>query len=37
MVTNAKYDLDFRAMVEPSMPLEYAKMHFAPALQTVIK
>lgn len=28
---------DFRAMVEPSMPLEYAKKHFDPALQTAIK
>ncbi|KIM94484.1 hypothetical protein OIDMADRAFT_136193 [Oidiodendron maius Zn] len=30
-------NLDFRAMVEPSMPLEYAKKHFAPALQTAVK
>ncbi|ROV97046.1 hypothetical protein VSDG_04192 [Cytospora chrysosperma] len=28
---------DFRAMVEPSMPLEYARKHFAPAVQTAIK
>ncbi|KAJ0122149.1 hypothetical protein J7T55_002661 [Diaporthe amygdali] len=28
---------DFRAMVEPSMPLEYAKKHFDPALQNAIK
>ena len=30
-------NIDFRAMVEPSMPLEYAKKHFAPALQTAVK
>lgn len=29
--------VDFRAMVDPSMPLEYAKKHFAPALQTAVK
>lgn len=29
--------IDFRAMVEPSMPLEYAKKHFAPALHPAIK
>lgn len=29
--------VDFRAMVEPSMPLEYARKHFAPAVQTAIK
>lgn len=34
-ITN-KY-LDFRAMVEPSMPLEYAKKHFAPVLHPAIK
>ncbi|KAL1852352.1 hypothetical protein Daus18300_012247 [Diaporthe australafricana] len=28
---------DFRATVEPSMPLEYSKKHFAPALQNAIK
>ncbi|KAK0728743.1 salicylate hydroxylase-like protein [Lasiosphaeria miniovina] len=28
---------DFRAMVDPSMPLEYAKKHFCPALQTAVK
>ncbi|KAJ4287143.1 hypothetical protein N0V90_012541 [Kalmusia sp. IMI 367209] len=28
---------DFRAMVDPSMPLGYAEKHFNPALQTVIK
>ncbi|KAL2285285.1 hypothetical protein FJTKL_08235 [Diaporthe vaccinii] len=28
---------DFRAMVEPSMPLEYSKKHFAPALHPAIK
>ncbi|KAK9486611.1 hypothetical protein V1527DRAFT_451013 [Lipomyces starkeyi] len=28
---------DFRAMVEPSLPLEYAKKHFAPALHSVIR
>ncbi|KAI3390932.1 hypothetical protein diail_8347 [Diaporthe ilicicola] len=28
---------DFRAMVEPSMPLEYAKKHFAPPLHNAIK
>ncbi|KAK7698843.1 hypothetical protein SLS64_012196 [Diaporthe eres] len=28
---------DFRAMVDPSMPLEYAKKHFAPALHPAIK
>ena len=29
--------VDFRAMVDPSMPMEYAKKHFAPALQTAVK
>ena len=29
--------VDFRAMVDPSMPVEYAKKHFAPALQTAVK
>ncbi|RYP28642.1 hypothetical protein DL767_007124 [Monosporascus sp. MG133] len=28
---------DFRAMVETSVPLEYAEKHFAPALHTVIR
>ncbi|KAI4246725.1 MAG: hypothetical protein L6R40_001754 [Gallowayella cf. fulva] len=28
---------DFRAMVSPSVPVEYAKKHFAPALQTAVK
>ncbi|KAH8761156.1 salicylate hydroxylase-like protein [Diaporthe sp. PMI_573] len=28
---------DFRAMVEPSMALEYGKKHFAPALHTALK
>ncbi|KAI9695809.1 MAG: hypothetical protein M1820_008402 [Bogoriella megaspora] len=28
---------DFRAMVKPSLPLEYAKKHFAPALHAVIR
>lgn len=29
--------VDFRVMVDPSMPVEYAKKHFAPALQTAVK
>jgi len=29
--------VDFRAMVDASMPLEYAKKHFTTELQTVIK
>lgn len=35
-ITNQGY-LDFRAMVDPNMPLEYAKKHFAPALHPAIK
>lgn len=37
LATNADYYLDFRAMVDASVPLKYAKKHFAPALQTVIR
>ena len=29
--------VDFRAMVDPNMPVEYAKKHFDPALQTAVK
>jgi hypothetical protein len=36
-ITNTECYLDFRAMVKPSMPLEYAKKHFAPALHAVIR
>ena len=35
--TDFECEIDFRAMVDQSMPLEYAKKHFAPALHTVIK
>ncbi|KAG6368792.1 hypothetical protein INS49_003006 [Diaporthe citri] len=36
-VQNFLYLSHFRAIVEPSMPLEHAKKHFAPALHPVIK
>nr|A0A8K1Y6D8.1 RecName: Full=FAD-dependent monooxygenase phomE; AltName: Full=Phomopsin biosynthesis cluster protein E [Diaporthe leptostromiformis]BDA39137.1 flavin-dependent monooxygenase [Diaporthe leptostromiformis] len=36
-VQNFLYLSNFRARVEPSVPLEYAKKHFATALQTVVK
>ncbi|KKY30997.1 putative salicylate hydroxylase [Diaporthe ampelina] len=34
---NFLYLSHFRAMVEPSLPLEYGKKHFAPALHATIK
>jgi hypothetical protein len=36
-VTDAACEIDFRAMVDPSMALDYAKKHFAPELHTVIR